>query len=265
MKKEAHLTKNYNLFVNSFKKINPKTFFIIFFDLLFFVFLPLIVLAPSNIIQKKLTALEQKLSTDIMTIYTQNLASEVAGFFFFFIALIMLIIILIIINYSIFKGIVWCMSLNKKFNLKFFFKFLLLNLRWLGLYCILLLAFGMVFKSEPMMFLGLYFHSGIAAIYQLILTIFWIYFTNIIYTLFIKNKKKPVREGLKFGFKNLFSFFLPYLTLTIILSIIFLITRSFISLFPTAYGIGLTIISILLLSYLAWARYYIIDVIESIK
>jgi len=249
MKKEGYFKKNYNLFINSFKKIDLKIFHIVFFDLLFYSLVPLIAIATYKVIENRASL--TNMPADLLQVgaeTAENLLSDLKVFFFLLIAMLILMVITIIIDWSIFKGLAWGLTIKRKFNFKFFLKFFILNLIWLGTYAILIFLFALTFRESALW------------IYLLILTLIWTYFTNIIYTLFMKNEKKAVRKAFKLGFTKIHLFILPYLILFIILSIIFFIMNLTTAL---PYGIGLTIIILTLLFYLAWARFYIVELIES--
>ena len=252
MKKEDYSKKNYNIFINSFKKIDLKIFPIVFFDLAFYSLVPLIAIATFKIIQNK--ALAINLPQNLLQLGAENaekLLANLRGFYFLLIAMIILMFITIIIDWSIFKGLAWSFTLKKKFNLKFLLRFFLLNLVWLGIFITLIILFAIAFKEIAL------------PIYMLIFLIIWIYFTNIIYTLFIKNPNiKSIKKAFKLGFTKIHYFILPYLVLIIILLIIYAI-MFLITFLP--YGIGLTIMVLMLLFYLAWARFYIVEVINQFQ
>jgi hypothetical protein len=255
MKKEVYFKKSYKIFINSFKKIDLRIFFIVFFDLVFYFLVFLIGISTKIIFENYLYAnlpqilsqLENPLQLGEESL--RDLLSNLRWFLFFLVVMAVLPLIIIIIDWSIFKGVAWGLTIKRKFNFKFFLRFFLLNLAWLGLFVILIFLFAFAFKRTAL------------PIYMSILLIIWIYFTNIIYTLFIKNPNiKSIKKAFKLGFTKIHYFTLPYFILVLILIIIYFI-MNLITLLP--YGIGFTIMILMLLFYLAWARFYIVDVIES--
>ncbi len=252
IKGEKHYLKNsYKLFINSFKKINIKIFFIMFFDLVFYAMATLISITTFNLIKKKALAVD--MPQNILQLGAENIEKtmlDLRAFLFLLIGMIILMFLIIIIDWSIFKGLSWGITLKRKFNFKFFLKFFLLNLVWWGVFIFLLIAVSNVFRQS------------VIPIYIIVLTLIWIYFTNIIYTLFVKEEKfKSVKKAFKIGFTKIHYFILPYTVLILILSIIISI-MNLITFLP--YGAGLPIMALILLFYIAWARFYIVGVIESL-
>lgn len=250
MKKEGYFKNNYNLFINSFKRIDLRIFFIAFFDLVFYFLVFLISITTFSIIQKK--AFTISLPQNIVELGAENLEKmlvAVRAFYFLLIIMLILMFLMIIIDYSIFKGLAWGFTIKRKFNFKYFLRFFLLNLIWLSIFIVLAFLFSIIFNEIAFL------------IYLFILLLVWIYFTNIIYTLFVKKEDiKSILKAFKLGFTKIHYFILPYIILGIILLIIFFIMNLVIFL---PYGIGLTIIILLLLFYLAWARFYIVEIVES--
>ena len=261
MKKEGYFKQSYDIFLDSFKKIDLKIFFIVFFDLIFYSLMPLIAITGFGVIQNKAMALD--FGQNLFQLGAENaeaLLAGLKGFLFVLIGMLLLMFLVIIIDWSIFKGLSWGFTLKKKFSFNYFLRFFLLNLVWLGMLAVLMFLIALAFKGEPLMLLGISFEAGMASIYLLALMGIWLYFTNIIYVLFLKNEKKAVRKALKLGFKKIHYFILPYAVLVVILLAIFAI-MSLITYLP--FGIGLTIMTLMILFYLAWARFYIVGVVES--
>lgn len=247
MKKESYFKNSYNIFIDSFKKIDIKIFFIVFFDLAFYALAFLISITTFRTITNKAVAID--LSQDPLQAGAEKLLAELSGFYFLLIAMLFLMILIIIVNWSILKGLVWGLTTKRKFNFKFFLRFFLVNLVWLGTFTILIFSIAFSFREE------------VLPIYMLILLLIWAYFTNIIYTLFMKNTKKAVRKAFKLGFTKIHYFILPYLVLLLIFLIVYLM------MYLTTFlpqGIGIAIIASMLLFYFAWARFYIVNIIESL-
>jgi len=262
MKKEGYFKQSYGIFLDSFKKIDLKIFPIVFFDLVFYSLIPLIAITSFNIVQKKAMSID--LGQNLLQMGAENaqaLAANLQGFLFLLIGMMLLMLLTIIIDWSIFKGLAWGFTLKKKFSFNYFLRFFLLNLFWLGTLAVLMFLIGLAFKGEPLMLWGIYFQAGVASVYILILMAAWAYFTNIIYVLFLKDEKKAVRKALKLGFTKIHFFILPYVSLAAILLVLYAIMNLITSL---PFGIGFTIMAFIMLFYLAWARYYVVGVVESI-
>ena len=181
MKKEDYFKQSYDIFLESFKKIDLKIFFIVFFDLVFYSLVPLIAITGFNIIQTKAMSID--LGQSLLQMGAENaqaLATGLKGFLLVLVGIMLLMLLTIIIDWSIFKGMAWGFTLKKKFSFNYFRRFFLLNLVWLGLLAVLMFLIGIAFKGDPLMLGGIYFQAGIASIYILILMAIWAYFTNII-------------------------------------------------------------------------------------
>ena len=251
MEKNNFVKQNYHIFVNSFKRINLKIFLILLFDILFyFVFMQV-----GNFFIK---ALEQKasnvdLTQNLLGLSQQSatqLLSSVRGVFFFLILSAIIFIILMTINWSFFKGWIWSITTNKKFNLKFFKKFFLLNIIWLPTWFILIFLFAIIIKPQT------------AAIFMLITLIIAFYFTNILYPLFLKNNKiSVIKEAFKLGIKKIHHFVVPYL---IIIILLLTISRIY-SLITLNIYINPNIFFGVLLIFVAWLRYYFVEIVDSLR
>lgn len=281
MKKEGYIKTHYDLFLGSFRSLTPKIFIMAFFDLIFYVMLPLIILSPFNFLQGKVAVIESRLpdfGVEMGFTAAESLASDMMSLFILIILFIILSFILIVLDFTIIKGLIWGMIFQKKFNFRFFRRFFILNFLSISCLVIILILIGVLFLSEPVTFLGITF-NGISSIYQLIFFTAWIYFSNILFTFFMdtepKKAKKKFLEKVKssvtlkvikrsfiFSFKKFPFLFLPYVILMAIFILLIFIIRTLIAFFPEAYAVGLTIIILLLLFYLSWARYYIIGVIK---
>ena len=251
-KKEAGFVKNnLNFFINSFKRIKLVIFLILLLDFAFyFIFIQLgnlfikILTEKANSInlEQSLGSLNQQAAVSIL--------GSLRGFFIFLIFSIMLFLIIMIVNCSLFKGIIWNLSANKRFSLKFFKKFLLLNLIWIPLWFLAILLLDVIIKPE------------IAIIYILILGIIAFYFTEILYPLFLKdNKIKNIKEAFRLGIKKMHYFVFPY---AIIIFILFVFLKMHnlvgakIDLNPTFYLVPILVLA-------AWLRYYFLEIVDKIS
>ena len=154
-----------------------------------------------------------------------------------------------IVNCSLFKGIIWSLSANKRFGLKFFKKFLLLNLIWVPIWFLAILLLDVIIKPET------------AIIYILILTVTAFYFTEILYPLFLKeNKLKNIKEAFKLGVKKIRYFVFPY-AIIIFMLLIFLNANNLaiakINLNPNLYLVPLLVLA-------AWLRYYFVEIVDRV-
>lgn len=244
-----------------------KVLIIMFYDLLFYSLVFLIISIPLGFISKKEEIIISQLtdfSSSLAVTTGQNLASELITFFFTIIGLIILGSILIIVDYSILKGVIWNLTLDKKIKFKKILKYFYFNLVWLSLFIILIFLIDLLFKSEPFTLFGIIFINGIAFIYELILLDIWIYLSIIISILFFQNKKQPIKSGLRLGFTKIHHFIIPYLIILIFGGIIYGVAKIFVHLFTSIFALQFSIIVLLFLIYSAWIRYYMVQIVDNI-
>lgn len=251
--KNKFIMQNYSLLINSFKRINLKLFLILAFDILFyFIFMQLgnIFL---EIIQKKAANAD----------FTQNflnflgldqqaagsLLASVRGFFFFMAFSAILFLLLMVINWSIFKGLIWSVVADKKFNFGFFKKFLLLNLIWLSSWFLLIFLFAIITKPTT------------APIFMTIFLVAAFYFTNILYPLFLReNKIGKIKEAFKLGIKKIRYFIVPYAIIGILL---YVVSKGY-SLIALSVDLNPNVFLGILLIFAAWMRYYFVEIVYSL-
>ncbi|MDP6548181.1 MAG: hypothetical protein QF917_04465 [Candidatus Woesearchaeota archaeon] len=246
----SFIKQNYSNFINSLGNINLKIFIILILDILFYYTLMQTGRFLITQIQKKSTNID--LSQNLLELSQQNAAqllSSLRGFFFFIIISLILFVIAVIINWSIIKGIIWNLTGNNKPSLKFMKKFLLLNFIWLPIWTVifLLIAFGIKQEAAP--------------IFMIIAFILAIYLTNILYPLFLAdNKITNIKKSLRLGFKKIHYFIIPY----IIIIVFFLILSKIYSIATLGININPNVSYALIIIYIAWVRYYMIEVVDSI-
>jgi len=243
--------QNYINFVNSFKRIDLKIFLILLVDVLFYMVFIQIGKYFLNLLQDKATNID--LNSNILGLNQQvatGLLSSVRGFFIFAIFLIILFLLLMIINWSLFKGFIWSITTNKKFNLNFFKRFFILNVLWVSIWFILILLFAFVIITQS------------APIFMMVVLVVAFYFTNILYPLFLKSHKiNEIKRAFKLGIKKIHYFIIPY---AIIVLIGFVISKAF-SLFSINLIVNQYISYIVGLILIAWMRYYFVEIVESIS
>lgn len=250
-KKEISFIKqNYSNFINSLGNINLKIFFIVILDVLFYYIFMQAGRFLITQIQKKSTNID--LTQNLLELSQQNAAqllSSLKEFFFFIIILLILFVIAVIINWSIIKGIIWNFTKHKKPSLKFMKKFLLLNFIWLPIWILifLLIAFGIKQSAAP--------------IFMIIAFMLAVYFTNILYPLFLANNKiSSIKESFRLGFKKIHYFIIPY----IIIIALFLILSKIYSIAVLGINISPYVSYTFIIIYIAWIRYYMVEVVNSI-
>jgi len=177
--------------------------------------------------------------------------SLVKGHVISIMAYTILLLIFVFLAWTLFKGIIWNITLKKKFTLKYYNQFTLLNLLWFALWLIPVILIIISLKRKP------------SIIFLLLALIFIIYLTNILYILFTKKNliKHALKNTFKIGFNKIHFFLLPYALMLITMLIISLI------LLPANFlpeRIFTSISTIVLVFYLAWARFYLADVVSGL-
>ncbi|MBI2134532.1 hypothetical protein HYU09_00945 [Candidatus Woesearchaeota archaeon] len=249
--KDNFIKQNYVLFINSFKKINLKFFLILAFDILFYFIFMQIGNFFIKIIEKK--AANVDLTQNLLGLNQQaaaGLLGSVRGFFFFLIFSAILFLLLMVINWSIFKGLIWTITANKKFNFNFLKKFFLLNLVWLPFWFLLIFLFAVIINPAT------------APILMIITVITAFYFTNILYPLFLRdNKLRKIKEAFKLGIKKIHYFIVPYA----VIGVLFYIISKAYSLIAANIGLNPNVFFGILLVFIAWARYYFVEIVGSLS
>ena len=250
-KATSFIKNNFDFFINSFKRIKLTFFLVLLLDFAFYFISYQLGKLLIKILSQKADSisLEQSLA-NLSQQAAASFLGSVRGFFIFLIFSIILFLIAMIVNWSLFKGIIWSITANKRFNLKFFKKFALLNFIWLPAWFFVILLLDIILKPE------------VAVIYSLIMAIIAFYFTNVLYSLFLKeNKLKNIKEAFKLGFKKIHYFALPY-AIIIFMLLIFLNAQNFIvakiNLNPNLYLVPILVLA-------AWLRYYFVEIVDKIS
>ena len=137
---------------------------------------------------------------------------------------------------------------KKKFNLKHFTRFLLLNLAWLPIWILLLI----------LVFIGI--NPNAIPLYLLTILLIAIYLTNILYTLFTKeNNFNIIKKTFKIAFTKIHYFIVPY---SIMIFLLYILSK--ILIFNLQQRISFAISILVLILVIAWFRLYIVEVVDSI-
>lgn len=163
-----------------------------------------------------------------------------------------LIIILTIALWSLSKGIIWNLVLKKKFSLNYFWKFSLLNIIWLLLWFI------------PSLFFLFSFKTTMAAFFLVFASAALLYSTPILFITFTKENIifKSIKKTFKTAFGKIYYFIIPYTIIIFLILITPLIVWPIIYLSQKAY---FAVFIIILFICLAFTRYYLANVVKSIK
>lgn len=174
----------------------------------------------------------------------QQITTTLRSFAIFSIIVALSFIILLIINWSFFQGLIYKILLKKRFNLKYLKKFLLLNLIW---FIPWLLLFYVIISAAKLDYL---------IISSSILTLLFLHFSFILYTLSAESNKLQIKKSLKLGITKLHYFIIPYILITITFIIISQLNL---------LNINIFIISLVYLLFFSWLQNYTKEITEKIK
>lgn len=253
--KKGYFQNQYNLFLKSFKKIDIKILFIIFFDLVFYFSMFLLFMGADHIIQTSTEGYDIEQFSDLLTLDEKERNDLLSGLFNFLLKVILTMVsfvVLAILSWSIFKGIVWSKSMGIKFEKKLISKFFILNLSWFLLFILIALLFGIIIVTEDLSY------------FVLTLFLLFIHFTNLINYFFLKNKKiRSAFVAIKTGFVKLHHMIVPYIVIILMFAITLIPIQLITVILPETYGVGTSSSFLILLTYAAWARFYIIEVLDN--
>ena len=243
------LTDNIITLKNSFKNINLTFLLIIVLDVLFYFILFQAGNYYLSIMQQKALGitLDQNLLADPAA--ASGLLETVRGFFFFLVASIIIFLLITIIVISLLKGVIWSLTVNKKLNLEFFKKFLILNLIWIPSWFLLAFLATVAIRE------------GTAPLFVLVIFILTFYFTNILYPLFLKqNKLAMIKTSFSLGIRKIHYFIIPF-AIIIISSLI--ISRIY-NLIALNINLNPNVLLLIGIIYVAWLRYYFVEVVGNL-
>ena len=250
-----YLKKSKASFISFFRKIDKRVIYIALFDLLFFAILMTGLFVWNNKVMEKTNEISPDLLENPANLSPENAAETAAlikGFVVSVIACTLLLLVFLLIVWSFSRGIIWNMVFKKGFTFKYYRKFLLLNLLWFAAWLIPVVLIIASLKRKP------------SAMVLLIIFVLFCYLTALIYIIFTKNNLiwESIKEVFKLGFGKIQFFILPCIFLILTMAVISLI------LWPTHFfpqKAYLVISTVSMVLYLAWARFYIADVVKSIK
>ncbi len=240
-KKSNYLEWNKNAFVSSIKKINLNFFLIIFLDMLFYALSGFLVAFWLQRVTTKLTLFNFPTENIVSLGYekAQQLTGEIRSLYYLIIFSFVLLLVAIIFLASILKGIIWAKTTNTKISLKLVSKFLELNLIWMSFWFVVLIS------------ITLFVEQAFAPKLMIFALILAIYFTNTLYTIFMKEQKlKAITGAIKLNISKIHLFLLPYAGIFILFFALTTLS-SFIK-----FRYSAILFSLIILVYAAFVRYY---------
>lgn len=210
-KQSGFIEWNNRVLASSIKKIDFNVILVIILDLLFYLLSGYLVIFWLQRVQARVAGFN--LPADVAVLgaeKTQQLVAEAKAFYFLLIFSFIILLIAIIFLASIIKGIIWAKTTDTKINFALISKFLGLNLIWMGFWFVSIILISLLVQPAS------------AQTFMLIAIVAGIYFTNTLYTIFIKEQKfKSLIKSIKFNFIKIKLLVLPYLIFFIFLFIMF--------------------------------------------
>ena len=241
-------------FINSFK-LKFNFIQILLFDLIFYiVVLPSIYLAALIInrqgVKVDTTLLTPEAIATASELEITLLSSQVRSLVVWTLVSFAVVFILALLTWSFTRGLIYTKLLKQKFTLKYFKKFIGLNIFLIMALIPILVFLAVLLKAELMSFI----------VVSVALLLAVAYFISLIYIQFTKNKQLKVfasiGEGLSLGAKKFKKLLLPGILIIIVGYIINVIS---VRLPPSTYT------SIILFAiFMAWARIYFVSTVERV-
>lgn len=270
----AYFKENIKLFVESFKVDKKILGITAAYDLVLMLVSYIILFLWSLYITSSFSRITG-LDLSKFTEETLRQAASLKSFYCSAIISLIILAILLFIAWSFFKGLIWCSIADKHFNLKYFKKFLLLNLACIPLYLAVFAVFFLVLIITNYIFILLSSSSQNALLTLITMPLlFFIFFMPIIIYIMVPlslvyynfTKKNSISNSFKkmFGIavKKIHLFYFPCFLITIVLVLISIATipMNYVS-ESISYLVSLAIFFL----YIAWARPYIISFSRSLE
>ncbi|MBI4143269.1 hypothetical protein HY487_00125 [Candidatus Woesearchaeota archaeon] len=240
---------NNSILVSSIKKIDFNIFLIAFLDALFYIISGYAIVFWLQRVQEKMASFN--VPADIMSIGKDNaiqLASEIKSFYYLIIISLLALLLAIIFLASIFKGIIWAKTTNTKISFKLISRFLALNLIWMGFWIVLLFLIAYLAERTA------------APLILLVLVLLSLYFSNTVYTIFMKEGKlKSILKAIKLNISKFHLFLLPYAAIFLL----FYVLMKASNLLKFKYSAIL--LGFVLVFYIAIVRYYVSTLVIGIE
>lgn len=250
-------------YLRSWKSITKLKFlFVVGFDLMLYVLLYFLFLGFGSIISFfvepfKSTGLKSFASqtAEQLAAYQQSLYSLIGVVFLLSIAFSILFVLI----WSVSRGLIWAKLLDKRMTLRYLWKFFLLNLIWILLWAIILIAAGMILYntasagSPTALILGIIF---------VLLYLIMVYFMYILYYKFTEGDNRifrSLKETFVTGITRFTKLGLPFLLIiaTIIIAAVFSMV------FKLLPDIIMNILStILVFAVFGWVKLYAAEVLK---
>lgn len=238
---------NNNIFVKSFKKMDFGILLIIILDSLFYLTAAGLFFLWDKFMKAKAAAINLPADpNEIVNTLTslgpekaQQLASEVKSYFFLLLFSFIAVVILVIFLAGIFKSIIWAKTMKTKISLKFMSGFLLLNVIWMGFWAVIIFLISYIVNP------------GSVPTFFLIAFIVAVYFTNILYPIFMRKQRlNSIASAIRIGIAKIHLFVLPNLIIFLVLLILTWAASKL------TFNYSFFVTAFILVIYAAVVRYY---------
>ena len=149
------------------------------------------------------------------------------------------------------KGIAWAKTTKTKITFALLLKFLTLNLIWMGFWFVLVILVSVLVEPAS------------APAFMITAIILGLYFTNTLYTLFMKKPSlKQIFNAIKLNIAKLHLFFIPYAVIFLLLFILVQLSKLW------KFNYSVFLFGLIMVIYAALIRYYVSTLaaeIEKIK
>lgn len=242
-KQPNFLEWNNNIFVSSMKKIDLNIALIVFLDALFYLLSGYLVIYWLQRIQLKMSAIAVPVPEQLVSLgydKAQQVLNEARTVYYLIIFSAILLLVAIIFLASIFKGIIWAKTTKTKISLALISRFLGLNLIWMGFWFIAIFLVSMLVEPAS------------APMFMLITIMLGLYFTNTLYTIFMREQRlRNIFGAVKLNVTKIHIFLLPYV---FIFALLYVVSKLF-GLIEFQYS--QILFGLVLLVYAAVVRYYV--------
>ncbi len=242
---------NNRVFVKSLKNIDLNIVLIVILDALFYFLSGYLVIYWLQRIQAKMTAIAMPVPEQLVSLgydKAQQVLNEAKMVYYLIIFSAIIILIAIIFLASILKGIIWAKTTKTRISFALISRFLALNLVWMGFWFALAIL------------ISLFVQPASAPMFMLIVVVLGLYFTNTLYTIFMKEQKfKSIIGAVKLNVAKIHLFALPYLA---ILALLYVLSKLS-GLIKFQYSSILFGVAILI--YTAIVRYYVSELVLEVE
>lgn len=231
------------ILMNSFKKIDFSILLVVILDVLFYFLSGYFVVYWLQRIQAKVSTIALPSPEQLVSLgyeKAQQVLKDAKMFYYLIIFSFILLLIVVIFLASISKGIIWAKTTKTKISFALISRFLTLNLMWMSFWFVLVILISLLVQPAS------------APTFMLIVVILGLYFTNTLYTIFMKEQKfNSIIKAIKLNIAKVHLFLLPYL---VILALLYVLSKLF-GLVKFQYSSILFGAAILI--YAAIVRYYV--------